>query len=395
MSGACFSPEAPSGVLKKGSPAYQSPKTVVEILRDLVALERLIPQWEDLAADALEPNPFYEHWMLLPALECFAKRGEVEILAIWRDGRLAALFPLQRVARYKGLPVSALASWRYRHCLLCTPLLRAEGAVECLAALSPWLRTQARVLELNYIPEDGPFHGALKQAGLLADVSERYERALLVKERDAETYIMGSLSRHLRQELRRRERRLAERGKVAHTVMHPGADLAPWVEEFLRLEAAGWKGREGSALACSEANRRFATEVFAAAFERGRLHMVGVDLDGRPLARCCSFLAGEGSFAFKTAYDEEFSRYSPGVIAEVDRIRQFHALPGVQWMDSFTAQDNEVLNAVWKGRRRIARLAIGAGSAGKLVLWTLARLRGAKALLKRTKGQKNKRGHGR
>ena len=25
-----------------------------------------------------------------------------------------------------------------------------------------------------------------------------------------------------------------------------------------------------------------------------------------------SFLAGEGAYAFKTAYDEEFARYSPG-----------------------------------------------------------------------------------
>jgi CelD/BcsL family acetyltransferase involved in cellulose biosynthesis len=291
------------------------------------------------------------------------------------------------VARYKGLPVRALASWRHRHCLLCTPLVRAEGAGECLAALSAWLRTQARVLELSYIPEDGPFHDVLKRSGARPHLDNKYERALLVKERDPETYITSSLSRHLRQELRRRERRLAERGKVAHTAMQPGADLGRWVQELLRLEAAGWKGREGSALACSEANRRFATEVFAAAFARGRLHMAGVDLDGRPLARCCSFLAGEGSFAFKTAYDEEFSRYSPGVIAEVDRIRQLHALPGQQWMDSFTAPDNEVLNAVWKGRRRIARLTIGTDISGRLVLWALARLRSAKALLKKLKAR--------
>ena len=388
MSGACFSAEAPAGALKRRISAFQSPKTEVEILRDPVALARLAPQWEDLAANALEANPFYEHWMLLPALECFAKGSEVEILVIRKDGRLAALFPLQRVARYRGLPVSALVSWRHRHCLLCTPLVRAEGAAECLAALLRWLRPQAQVLELNYIPEDGPFHDALKRSGARPHVDNKYERALLVKERDAETYIAGSLSRHLRQELRRRERRLAERGKLAHTVMQPRDDLGRWVEEFLRLEAAGWKGREGSALACSEANRRFASQVFAAAFARGRLHMVGVDLDGRPLARCCSFLAGEGSFAFKTAYDEEFSRYSPGVIAEVDRIRQFHALTGLQWMDSFTAPDNDVLNAVWKGRRRIARLAIGTDGSGKLALWALARLRSAKALLKKSKAPK-------
>jgi CelD/BcsL family acetyltransferase involved in cellulose biosynthesis len=214
-------------------------------------------------------------------------------------------------------------------------------------------------------------------------VDGSYERALLIKARGAESYIQDSLSRHLRQELRRRERRLAERGRLTHTVMRPGDDLGRWVDEFLRLEAAGWKGREGSALACSEANRRFAAQIFSAAFARGRLHMVGVDLDGRPLARCLSLLAGEGAYAFKTAYDEEFARYSPGVIAEVDRIREFHGLPGAQWMDSFTTPDNEVLNSVWKGRRAIQRLVIGTGPRGKLALASLPVLRRVKKLLSR------------
>lgn len=392
MSDACFSPDGASALLKlePGAsallkegllPAYRSSRTAVEVLRDPAALGQLIPQWADLAANALEPNPFFEHWMLLPALECFAKPGEVEIFVLWRDGKLAALFPFQRARRYKGLPVRALSAWRHRHCLLSTPLVRAEGAVQTCAELLAWLRAEAPLLELSYIEADGPFHDALRRAGARAYADNRYERALLVRERDADAYIGGSLSRHLRQELRRRERRLAERGRVAHTVMRAGDDLERWAGEFLRLEAAGWKGREGSALACSEANRRFAAEIFAGAFARGRLHMVGVDLDGRPLARCVSILAGAGSYAFKTAYDEEFSRYSPGVIAEVDRIREFHGLPGAQWMDSYTAPDNDVLNAVWKGRRTIQRLAIGAGARGRLAVAALPVLRRAKRLL--------------
>src|SRR4051812_19589557 len=100
MSDACFSPDgtsalmkagqaAPSALLKEGLlPAYRSSKSAVEILRDPAALGHLIPQWVDLAANALEPNPFFEHWMLLPALESFAKAGEVEIFVLWRDGRL-------------------------------------------------------------------------------------------------------------------------------------------------------------------------------------------------------------------------------------------------------------------------------------------------------------------
>jgi len=42
------------------------------VVRDLSTLSRFVPAWEELAAAALEPNVFYEHWMLLPALEASA-----------------------------------------------------------------------------------------------------------------------------------------------------------------------------------------------------------------------------------------------------------------------------------------------------------------------------------
>ena len=76
---------------------------------------------------------------------------------------------------------------------------------------------------------------------------------------------------------------LQEQGKLTHVALAPGEDIGRWIDEFLRLEASGWKGKEGSAMICSEANRRFLTETFTAAYKRGRLEMVGIDLDGKPL----------------------------------------------------------------------------------------------------------------
>src|SRR6185436_6509952 len=112
-----------------------------------------------------------------------------------------------------------------------------------------------------------------------------------------------------------------------------GEDLQRWIDDFLRLEASGWKGKQGTAMSCSEANRRFLGDTFAEAYRRGRLELVGIDLDGKPLARSTGFLAGDGGYAFKPAYDEAFAKYSPGIISEVARIRNFHDLPGVRWMD--------------------------------------------------------------
>jgi CelD/BcsL family acetyltransferase involved in cellulose biosynthesis len=323
-------------------------------------LESLIPEWEDLAAHAVEPNPFHEHWMLRPALENFAG-DDVSVLAVRREGRLCALLPVQRVARYKRLPIGALISWRHKHSMLCTPLMRPDGIQPLLEAAG----RSAALLELHFVPSGKSFEQSLKAS---FHASGGYQRALFVRAESADKYIQSALSRHLRQEVRRRERRLAEVGKLTRSVLRPGEDAEPWIDEFLKLEAAGWKGREGSALACSEPNRRFALAILRGAAARGRLHMVGIDLDGRPLARCVSLLAGEGAFAFKTAYDEAFSRYSPGILAEVDRIRALHELPGLRWMDSYTAADNDVLNSVWKDRLTVARLLLAPDFRGKIFL---------------------------
>jgi hypothetical protein len=247
----------------------------------------------------------------------------------------------------------------------------------------------AALLELDFVPAEGPFHQAavdwLHKEALPALTENRYNRALLCKAADANTYLAG-LSSNVLREVRRRERRLAERGAVTRPVLSQADDIGRWLDDLLKLEAAGWKGREGSALACKDADRRFAHEVFTAAFRRGRLLMTGVDLDGRPLARCSSFIAGEGSFAFKTAYDEQFSAFSPGVMAEIGRIRCLHALPGVQWMDSFTAPGNDVLDTVWKDRLTVQRLVVGATASAELALASLPLLRAVKRQLSRIKG---------
>ncbi|OGA59934.1 MAG: hypothetical protein A3G81_25850 [Betaproteobacteria bacterium RIFCSPLOWO2_12_FULL_65_14] len=348
----------------------------VSLERGAGALEKLVPQWEELAAQALEPNPFYEHWMLRPALE-LPGGGEAELACVWRGATLELLLPVQRLPRYKGLPVRALCAWRHKHCLLGTPLVRAGCAVDALAALLAWMRKErgASVLELNYLTAGAPFHQALVEAlakcGMPSLAVDAYTRPMLRRDRDAESYIGSSLSGESRSKLRRGERRLREQGALERRVLRPGDDVGKWIDELLCLEAAGWKGRRGSALGCSEANRRFAVEVFTRAFERGRLLMVGLDLEGRPIARYTAFVAGEGAFAFKTAYDEQFRKGSPGILAELDMIGAFHERAELQWMDSFTAPGNGTLAWVWKHRCIVQRIAVGVGTAGELALAAL------------------------
>src|SRR5258707_4077505 len=126
----------PAISLFERQPARRRPAgggTLVEVLSDRAALRALVPDWEALAAEAIEPNPFFEHWMLLPALEAYeegAGAQDFRCIAIWDEGRLGALVPMRLERRFHGLPVRTLRSWRHRNMLLGTPLVSARGGMK-------------------------------------------------------------------------------------------------------------------------------------------------------------------------------------------------------------------------------------------------------------------------
>ncbi|HWM43155.1 MAG TPA: GNAT family N-acetyltransferase [Burkholderiales bacterium] len=346
----------------------------VTLARHPAELQAVVPAWEELARAALEPNPFYEHWMLRPALEAFGAGRELRVVLVWAGERLAGLFPFERVARYKGLPLPAFKSWLHAHCLLCTPLVRADTARACLEALFDCL--DARLVEFSYLPAGEPFHRVLAEVlaarGAQSFVSRSRSRGLLRKHR-------ATVSGRFRRQAANSERRLKDLSQV---VLQPQDDVARWIDDFLRIEASGWKGRNGSAMACTQRNRRYAAEILGAAFRRGQLIGCGLDVGGRAIARRFSFTAGEAAYAFKTAYDESYARFSPGAMLELASVRQVDADPRVQWMDSFTEDENLALERLWPDRRTVLTLVAGLGAWGRLATATLPCLRWIKQRLR-------------
>jgi len=358
----------------------------VRVIEDVAALAAHVAAWQELADNAIEPNPFYEPWMLLPALECFGQGQSLQFVLVYADQKggpplLCGLFPLERPGRYKGVPLRHVRLWRYLHCFLGTPLLRRGHATRCLRALLDWLGRSgaAPAIEWRDVACDGPFFAALadvrEDRGTFAFRSYHRERALLCRASSAEAYIEGALPKASRREMRRLQARLAERGALEWASLESPAEAPSWIEDFLRLEAAGWKGQRGSALGCSEAGRGFFRRAALAAAARGRLMMLAMKLDGRALAMKCNFIAGEGSFAFKIAYDESYARYSPGTLLELENIRAFHRRAGLQWMDSCADPDHFMANRLWLERRPLVDLMAATGTtAGNFVVPSLSLL---------------------
>jgi hypothetical protein len=114
--------------------------------------------------------------------------------------------------------------------------------------------------------------------------------------------------------------------------------------------------------------------------------MLGLFLEGRPIALKCNFLAPPGSFAFKIAFDENYARYSPGVHLEMANIEQVLAQPGLDWMDSCAIPDHFMINRLWTERRTVQTLLISTGRRfGDLAVSLIPLLRWLKRKLVRPK----------
>lgn len=360
------------------------------VVRDPAELQVHLPAWEDLSAHAVEANPFYEPFMLLPALDAFGKNSVLQFVLIYavRGGRaaLVGFLPMERASQYKGLPLAHLRLWMHRHCYLCTPLIRRGQARRCLSGYLDWLATDGGgvVVEWRNVNADGAFLTAFTEA--LADTRCEYvpydfERALLRPRRDSDSLLKETHSRKARHELRRLERRLAERGALEYRELQDRDDAAQWIDAFLDLESRGWKGTHGSALACSAADRHFFVQWTSEAARRGRLMMLALAVGSRTIAMKCNVLAGAGSYAFKITYDEDYARYSPGVLLEMENIRRFHARGDLQWMDSCADPGNWMMNRIWPDRRRIATLVMpGSHFAGPLFVRALPLVRRLKRM---------------
>jgi CelD/BcsL family acetyltransferase involved in cellulose biosynthesis len=360
-------------------------------------LPELATAWRRLAETSVDASGFHEPYFLGAAIRHLADGANVRLLAIEAPKRvfpagprvLCGLLPLVARRSFYGLPIRAWEIWSHDYSFLNTPLVRRDCAREVLdfffaeAARRP---DGASVVHLPTIAAEGPFHRLLVEsnaaAGRTVFTKDADTRALFRRAVDAETFLKASLSRKKRQGIQRTERRLAESGRLECRWFSPDDDVITWCDEFLHLEASGWKGAEGSALGSQAAHAKFFHDLAAGAVVAGKLMMGRLDFNGRPIAMIANLLSGDGGYSFKIAHDESFAQHSPGLLLELALIRELHAR-GVEWMDSCAASDHSMINHLWPRRVLRQSLVVATGRRGgdfaaslmPLLQWTKNRLR--------------------
>jgi CelD/BcsL family acetyltransferase involved in cellulose biosynthesis len=371
--------------------------------RPLAELAGIAAEWQSLAARALAPNVFYEPAFALAAMPVFgAGVGAGLVWSRVSPTRLLGFFPGRIERRRYGFPLPVLVGWTHPYGPLGTPLIDRDAGV---AVLSAWLdhlagRTDLpHVLLMPYLPVDGPvaqvFEVALARRNGESIALDSHQRALLAPTGTRAHYLDHAMGAKKRKELRRQRKRLAEAEALVPSTVRDPSGMGAALDDFLELEAAGWKGRAGTAARAQDSVLGFMGKAVAGLAQEGKARIDLLSAGARPIAAIVTLQSGATAWCWKIAYDEAFARSSPGVQLLLDVTQALLDDPNIACADSCATADHPMIDHIWRERRGLADHLMRLGPQGRptfAIAHTLERLRraaiaGLKRLRDRARGR--------
>lgn len=366
-------------------------------LVELAAVPRAA--WLLLFSRAVEPNPFYSPDWALPVASHAGGHAGAKALLAWDSpakNRLIGLLPVVSAWRALKLPVPMLVAWQ-GYAPLATPLLDRDYAVQAANALIEGAKAAgAQALLLPFLPSDGAASRALSDAlaarGSSAFALRVEQRALLNATGDAEAMLADALGSKKQKELRRQRSRLADDGALQFAVAEAPHQVAKALDQFLKLEAAGWKGKRGTALGSNAGNAHFIKDAAARLSANNNFKVATLTRGAEVIAVGLAVQHGSRAYFYKVAYDEAVAKWSPGVQLTLEFTRHFCADGTVADVDSTATADHPMINHIWRARLEVGEMLLPTGEGAslrsiRLAIYVRRVLReGARRLLNRFRG---------
>jgi CelD/BcsL family acetyltransferase involved in cellulose biosynthesis len=291
------------------------------------AIAAIAGDWRSLGDESPAAYPFLRPEWITAYLQTMEPDARLLLITVRRGNRLCAVLPLvEEQARLCRVPIRRLrwphdVRWPDRVDLI------HDGSDPELVAGEVWRRLAATpgwdLLDLADVPPES----ALNR---LADLAAADGRPTAERVARRTPYVplapggtfdeaIGHVNAKFRSTVRRRMRHLEKRGPV-RLVRLDEADPV-WLDRFFRMEAAGWKGKQGTAIACSPQSRAMHEALAQEAARFGYLTLYSLECAGEPVAMHFGLTMNGRYMVPKLTYDEALADYSPGhlILQEIFR----------------------------------------------------------------------------
>ena len=132
-----------------------------------------------------------------------------------------------------------------------------------------------------------------------------------------------------------------------------------------------WKGQNGTALLSDKADATFTRRFIANLSDVGGASVALLRVDGKAIAAQVLLYSGPMAYTWKTAFDAEFGKFSPGALL-IDKVTDALFASGTAQIESCST-DGGFMEHLWTGRRTTVDMLVDVG-AKKSAGFTLALL---------------------
>lgn len=285
----------------------ESPYTI-KIITDLDTIGELAAEWHKLAPPtSVEPwKSFNWHWSLAKAIE---KTSFLRIYTVRNEGKLAAIAPM--VIKQSEQP---LKPWRLGFLgeeVLKEPNQLVGSDPDALNVLiDAIVAERVYPVRLSRIPSNHRTVSSIaekfKNRGWITKIAYMPYPFLELRT----NWMRRSLERDLR-----RARKKARQYGTSHVEMICGDDqahLQEYLNELLRVEASGWKGRNKTAILSNKNRKQFFWNFASSASNDGTLRLFFLMLDEKAVAVQYGVESANAFWLLNIGYDERYSDCSPG-----------------------------------------------------------------------------------
>lgn len=346
-------------------------------------LAAITDDWRDLGSRADSRNIFMHPLLLAAAMASYPERNIVPLLA-WEGARLVGFWAFAQGHPPRSVvPVQMLSAPPTPNAYLAQPVIdrdRLEPVLDAFLTHVAGATDLPKIVALDAVNVDGATSAALTRVIAArrgaVHVFSHAPRPMLASELDAKAYFEQAMSASSRKKLRQHRRRLGEKGALQSIVITEPKAVCRAFEDFLALEAAGWKGREGTALLSDAADAAFARAMVCTLAEQGEAAIHALALDGKPASMQIVLRSGRTAYTWKTAFDEALHDFSPGTLLFEDYTASLIADPEIDVVDSCSFDDSGYM-ASWRERATLAHLWFDARPGGSATFTLAVRLQSA------------------
>ncbi|NTS32244.1 GNAT family N-acetyltransferase [Phyllobacterium sp. BT25] len=330
----------------------------------------LLEELDYLTYRTVEPNIFFNPRFLAPAMPRLDDR-QVRLMVV-RDendakSRLRFVMPYTIERPGFALSASIIRGWATSFGPQGTPLIDRDDPIGVLNDFFDMIgRKHLKLPQILVLPDmllNRPVAQLIRSVAMDRDLTietvNQVERPFIESKLDGDDYLREAIGTRHAKEYRRLWRRLAEKGKLTSTVSRSEEDIRLKLEEFLALEASGWKGQRGSAMAVDRFRAAFAREAVNNLAGRDLARIHALELDGKTIAVLVVFVEAGEAWTWKTAYDESLGAYSPGVLLMIEMLKNHLDDPNIDRTDSCAIPDHPVASRLFRERELIGTLVIG------------------------------------